>query len=149
MNTTNQAPAAGETPPAKLFTVLLDDGTVWQLYESVPETDKLGAVRDGKIVEELRGKQAMKVMAMYELEDGAVVVYAMPVPGSAFDAQKTAAIMRLYPRTIRHTVTVARFDEWHRLLAEEDLDPDGDDPNEPEEVPANGAAALPAAGGAS
>jgi hypothetical protein len=106
-------------PRPMIFAVLLDNGMVFQIGQSVPGSDDVGAVANQP---ETRGKQALKVLAMFEEDDGAILVYCAPVPGSPFDQQSTSIIERLYPRTIRHTLTVARNDVFKDLLLAEQSD---------------------------
>jgi hypothetical protein len=135
------------SPPPKLFAVALCDGEMWQLGQVVPGSDltKKFDIATKQEVPGTEGSQAMIIMDMIQNEDMSVEVFALPVPGSELDNQKTGAVLMLYPLTIRRTMTLARFDVWKEMVAEANApdDDEEEEEEEEEEVPA-----LPSANGA-
>jgi hypothetical protein len=146
MNQATPAQSSSQPEPPKVFAVSLVTGEIWQLGRPVPGTDQTRSVgSDGQEIVQSEGSQTLIVRQMFVNGDGSVDVYALPVPGSAFDKQQTGAIFTLYPLTIQRVLTVARFDVWKDMLEDAQLAEldDGEDPEDPEgpEVPEVGPAA--------
>jgi hypothetical protein len=107
-------------PRPQLFTVLQDNGSVWQVGESIPGSDQVGVTDEtGAQHPENFGKQAIKILLMVEAEDGAILAYCAPVPGSDLDGKYASVIERIYPSTIRQTMTIARNDVFKSIVESE------------------------------
>jgi hypothetical protein len=89
-------------PEPMIFTVLVLGGEIWQIGGDVPGVEGGG----------------LKIVSMIEDDEGAIVAFAVPVPGSPLDKQQAGAIFKLKPLTVARTMTLARADTFRYLQGE-------------------------------